>query len=871
MDPQLAIGHYRITAKLGQGGMGEVYRATDTKLGREVAIKILPQTFADDPDRLSRFSREAHVLASLNHSNIGAIYGLEDHALVMELVEGTTLAERMARGPMPIEEALPIARQIADALAYAHERGVVHRDLKPANIRITPEGRVKVLDFGLAKALGGEQPAPADLSSGLDSPTLTIRTTKAGVIMGTAAYMAPEQARGQNVDRRADIWSFGVVLWEMLTGRRLFAGPTISDTIAAVLKETPDLSRIPVKLRPLLRRCLERDPKERLHDIDDAWALLEESREPEAAGRPERHLLLYALSVVLAAAVSAVLWLRAPAPPSISGRFLLEAPGEAPYVGETAVSPDGRYIVLGARKPGEPPSLWLRQLNSVSARLLPGTDGAFGPFWSADSRSIGFFAGGKLKRTEVAGGPPQDLVDAAMPGGGAWNRAGLILYSAEGVLFRVRGAGGPRQQVTELDPARKEEWHSVPQFLPDGKRFLYFIRSADPDTQGVYAGSLENPKERLRILTTGHKAQYVPVRDGRPGYLLWLRKRTVLADSFDAAKLRLGGNPAPVADGVAASSALAEFWTSDAGPLVFRQGAAVNRTLTWFDRQGKRTGTAGEPHVYQELALSPDGSQVAVFRSDSGETGEQDLWLIDVARGSSTRLTPGPTNESYPVWSADGKHIAFGSSLGGLYAKAPNGLAHEELLLETRQFVGAPLDWSADGRFLLYLVRGQKTLGDLWALPLQGDRKPAEYLATEFDESHGKFSPDGKWVAYESNVSGKREIYVSPFPNAKGAGPTPISNGGGRQPRWRRDGRELFYLAPDNRLVGVEVFSGSSFKAGVPRALFLVPSVWVVDDGAAWTWDLTRGGQRFLFSTISAEDKPAPLTVVLNWQAELKK
>jgi len=891
MSPQSSIGHYRIVSKLGEGGMGAVYRANDTRLNRDVAIKVLPGAFAQDGERMQRFEREAQVLASLNHPNIAAIYGIEQGAIVMELVEGEDL-----HGPVPLETALNYARQIAAGLEAAHEKGIVHRDLKPANIKVTPDGMVKLLDFGLAKPTEASA-VPAGASPTM-SPTLSLAMTQAGVILGTAAYMSPEQARGKPVDKRADIWAFGVVLFELLTGKPLFAsGDTVTDTIAAVVTREPDWSALPkgtpAHVRRLLERCLRKDSKLRLRDIGEARIALDEPAVLPSAERQQSRWgwSEWAAAVLLVSTVVfGFLWLREPAPDTLAVQFEIGSPSgtdfTSPYSG-TAISPDGRFIVFAAGMqgnlqrlpsraiPGDVlPSgnapLWLRPLDSSAAHPLEGTEGANFPFWSPDSKSVAFFQAGRLKRIDIAVGAPQVLCDG-IGVGGTWGRDGTILFSSAGGLLLITSSGGVPRQVTKTES--NERGHAWPQFLPDGKRFLYFVASNDPSMAGIYAASLDDPKQRVRILSTGGKAYYVPPREGRTGYLLWQRERTLMAQPFDPGSLRLRGDASPLAEGLAFNPGAASssaFWTSDAGLLAYRAGGSDSSALTWFDRQGRRTGTVGDPAAYGELALSPDGSRVVAFRRDN--LGEN-LWLIDVARGASARLTTDPANHSWPVWSADGKQILFGSNRSGgsqfdLYRK-PAGVSGEEELLLKDESWKVPSDWSRDGRFALFTSR--TTDGeDIWVLPMgEGDRKPRKYLATRFRERNGVFSADGRWVAYESEISGRAEIYVSPFPDPGAAPAVLVSTGGGSFPRWRRDGRELYYLSPDTKIMAVEVIPGPSFKVSAPKVLFDVPDFTFASD-VARSWDVNADGQHFLVNATGRRGV-LPLTVVTNWQAKLKK
>ncbi|MGH9199611.1 MAG: protein kinase domain-containing protein [Vicinamibacterales bacterium] len=890
LAPGTRLGSYEVLALIGVGGMGEVYRATDTSLKRPVAIKVLPETLAADSDRLARFQREAEVLAALNHPNIAQIHGLERSggttALVMELVEGSTLADRIACAPIPVDEALPIAKQIAEALEAAHEQGIIHRDLKPANIKVREDGTVKVLDFGLAKA-----PQPTGASGDLaNSPTITSPVmTQMGVLLGTAAYMAPEQARGRAVDRRADIWAFGCVLYEMVTGARLFEGEDLTETLASVVKQPVDLSAAPARVRRLLGRCLEKDPKKRLRDISVAWELLEEPVVPGHAATPRSRFgwawwtmaglcgAATAASVVLAS-----LWLRTPVRDTLSAQFEIDPPGGTQFINANtgaSLSPDGRYVVFVAGETGKAP-LWLRPLDSVSSRPLPGTDAANFPFWSPDSRSVAFYQGGKLKRIDIVGGTPQELGDATLPpsAGGTWSRDGTILYASQGGLFGVASSGGVAKQVTVPDTARNEVEHGNPQFLPDGRHFLFFLRSNDENIRGIYAASLAQPTAPVMVLATSRKAFYVPSRDGHSGFLVWLREQTLLAQPFDVGTLRLEGDPAAVAEDVALGiNPRAAFWTSDAGLLVYRtQGDdGVPTPLIWFNRQGKVIGTAASPENYGEVALSPDGSRVVAWRND--RIGA-DLWIIEFARGSSTRLTTEPDNESYPVWSPDGEQIVFAaetvsgdSRVFDLFQKPAGTTVQKELLWKDARNK-ASSDWSRDGRFLLYTtVRAGRESSDIWVIPMRdADRTPTKYLATDFNEAGGHFSPDGRWVVYNSDVSGRQEVYVSPFPDAAAAPAQMVSTEGGTQPRWRADGRAVFYLSPDSKLVEVEVAPGARLTLGVPKPLFDAP-VKRPNELYARSWDVSPDGQRFLIDRNPDQPPPVPLTVVTNWQATLKK
>ena len=856
------LGPYEILAPIGAGGMGEVYRALDTKLKRDVALKVLPEAFAQDPERMLRFQREAEVLASLNHPNIAHIYGIEERALIMELVDGQTL-----HGPLPLETALNYARQIADALEAAHEKGIIHRDLKPANVMITPAGVIKVLDFGLAAVAQSSDP-----SNPANSPTLTISPTRAGMILGTAAYMAPEQARGAALDKRADIWAYGVVLYEMLTGQQPFEGPTVSDTLAAVLKTEPDLTQVPAQARRLLKKCLEKDPKKRLRDIGDAKLLLEEAPAaplaPNGASRSRFSMagwIAAALLLLALIALSFIHFRKAPPPEERSVRFQVPLP-EKSTDAIFRLSPDGRYLAISGSQSGATSRLWVRPLDSLETRPLPETDGARLPFWSPDSASIGFFAQGKLKRIALAGGPPQTICDAPRGVGGTWNRDGVIVFMPDiGKPFsRVPAAGGVPEPVTKLAASDPQ---AFPQFLPKGDRFLYLtIALGKPDVIGIYASSLDE-KPPVRILASPLSATYVPPNaSGNTGRLLFLRESTLMAQAFDPERLRLSGEMVPVAESVGTVDFgfLPAFSVSESGVLAYSSGAAgANRELVWLDRTGKQMESAGPPGDYGNFRLSPDEKRIVMDRSVAQSA--QDIWVLDLLRGVTSRLTFDPAIDNLPIWSPDGQRILFPSNRKGsfdLYIKAASGAGQEEPLIKMGTPTGWATDWSRDGRFILYQIPGAKTGQDLWIAPQFGDRKPFPYLQTQFNEQAGAFSPDGRWIAYVSDESGRNEIYVQAFPLS--GEKHEISSGGGSEPYWRKDGTELFYLAADRNLMAVPVKLGTTITPGTPKALFPVPL-----SEQQHSYAVTGDGQRFLVSRLAGE--MPPITVVLNWEAGLKK
>jgi Tol biopolymer transport system component len=886
LDSGTRLGSYEILAGIGTGGMGEVYRAKDTKLGREIALKVLPLSFTSDPERVARFRREAQVLASLNHPHIAQIHGLEEvegtQFLVLELVDGESLDKRIARGRIPVDEALGIAKQIAEGLEAAHEKGIIHRDLKPANVALTRDGQVKVLDFGLAKAVEATAPV-CDLSM---SPTITspAMMTGVGVILGTAAYMAPEQAKGRAADKRSDIWAFGCVLYEMLTGKRAFAGDDVSDTLANVLRTPPDWTALPqgtpVPIRRLLRRCLAKDLNARIGDASTARIEIDEAQSgPDVGGeivydagrRRERIVWASLVAIVILAAGGIFVWLRDSASSRASlPEMRLEIttpPRHDP--GSFAISPDGRRLVFAATADGHS-SLWLRAIDTLAAERLAGTEGAIHPFWSPDSRSLGFFASGKLKRLDLGAGTPQTLADAPAGLGGTWNRAGVILFSSRTgtPLLRMPASGGDAIAATRIAPAQVA--HQWPQFLPDGRRFL-FVAGGSADISGTYLGSLDTP-ETKRLVER-------PATYAEPGWLLMVRDGTLVARRFDPGRAELVDDPASIGSPVGAEIGPGQprgmFSISQTGLLAYSAAAATVTQLTWFDRSGTRLGTLGprDANALLDPALAPDGHRVAVRRTVDGNT---DIWLIDDAR--MTRFTFDPSLEQAPTWSPDGTRIVFSSNRKGrldLYQKRSNGAGSEEPLLETPLAKG-PSAWSPDGRFLLYQTQGLKTGLDIWVLPLDGERKPFVFVQSSSTERYGQFSPDGRWVAYQSDESGQYDIYVRPFTGADGAANPgaqwQVSTTGGISPRWRRDGKELYYIAPDGTLMAATVTStGTAFEAGPPSALFQTRIVYggASPPAVRPEYDVAPDG-RFLINSV-AEETTSPIIVIQNWMARFRQ
>jgi serine/threonine protein kinase len=870
------LGPYEIVAPLGAGGMGEVYRARDPKLGRDVALKILPATFTTDPERLARFRREAQLLASLNHPHIGAIYGLDEangqQILVLELVDGESLDTRLACGAIPVDEALAIARQVAEALESAHEKGVIHRDLKPANIVLTKDGHVKVLDFGLAKPT--EPASEASRRDLMNSPTITspAMMTGIGVILGTAAYMSPEQARGKQVGKGADIWAFGCVMYEMLTGRRAFAGDEISDVLASVLAREPDLAALPTNtspsLRRLIRRCLQKDPNARLHDIADARLDLEEAqREPDAdtrtipqtARRGERYKIgaIAVAALMVGAATALVFRPTSSASPVPEMRLDITTPPTTEPA-SFALSPDGQKIVFVATSDSGS-QLWLRPLDVVSARPLARTEGSTSPFWSPNSESVGFFAGGKLKRIDLDGGSVQTLAEAPGGSGGTWNNDDVILFTPRAYtpIQRISAKGGQPTAATQLETPGQSNFS--PRFLPDGRHFLYYV----PTTAGgsVVVGQLDG-LEHQRLL----ESDAAPVVRAS-GHLLFARQDTLFAQAFDPVRIELMGAPAPIAEHIFVGTANGSgaFSAAVAGPVAYRTAVAggARRQFAWFDRSGKEIGKVGAPDRAFSYypSLSKDGRHVALWRVSEG--GRPDIWLLDIGRGVLNPFTFDGSSAG-PIWSPDGSRIVFARGLDrALVEKEIGGAPGSERVLPNVH--GAPTAWSSDGRFLLYTVFSSPTDPNIWAVRMDGDGKPFPVVQTNFAERDGEFAPDGKWIAYRSNKSGRFEVYIQPFPES--GGDVQVSTNGGAQPRWGRDGKELFYIALDGKLSAVPIqFAADGRHADVGRPVPLFPArVGDVTSPNGQQYDISRDGTRFLINT-ATEEAASPITIILNWK-----
>ncbi len=866
------LGPYRIIGRLGSGGMGEVYRALDTRLHREVAIKVLPVPLSDDPDRVARLQREARLLAALNHPNIATVHGLEIagtlHAIVMEIVEGPTLADRLETGPLAVDTALEIARSIAEALEAAREKGIIHRDLKPANIKLTTTGSVKVLDFGLAKS-----PASVGHDARVMAPEVGDAASRDGVVTGTPGYMSPEQARGERVDARCDVWAFGCVVYEMLTARRAFDRPA-ADTPELAFEHEPDWDRLPSDLplgiRRMLRLCLERDPRRRLHHIGDARLAIENAGDDtdrldlasatSASRRRARMLSVSTIVLALALAATLAAWLlRRPADPPGLRVAEITTPRTSD-LSSFALSPDGRRLAFVADHDGQS-MLWVRELNSAEARALPGTERARRPFWSPDSRSIGFFRDSELKRVDARGGSTQTVTYLLAGISAAWGPDGTILFSstASPVLRRVDAAGGRVEEATA--PIAASTGHRHPQVLPGGRRFLFFVGGPDP-VRGVYLGSLGS-SQVTRLVPSDTQGAYVA-----PGWLVFIRQGTLWAQRFDLARGTINGEPIVVADSVAFESidGTGAFSTSDAGVIAYRAGRPSVTRLSWFDRSGNALGTLGaaEQMGLTNFELSPDGGRVAVERSLQNET---DLWLLDSAR--QTRFTHAADGRlmRLPLWSPDGRRIAFESVRSGAIAlsvKPSSGDGAEEVLFESPE-VKIPCDWSRDGKLLMYYVPNPASGTDLWVLP-QETKIPIEFLKTPANELWGQFSPDGRWIAYQSNETGRYEIYVRPFSSRDG-GAIPISTAGGVYPRWSRNGTELYYIAPDATMMAVPTrATASSVEAGLPERLFPTRRLGGGSNviGHGHQYAITRDG-RFLIN-VDAESGAPPITLLMNWK-----
>jgi serine/threonine protein kinase len=874
LAPGDRLGHYEVLGLIDQGGMGAVYKAQDTRLKRSVAIKVLPDAVSADPDRLIRFQREAEVLASLNHSNIAQVFGLEKTgattALVMELVEGETLADRIGRGLIPLEDALPIARQIADALEAAHEQSIIHRDLKPANVKVRPDGTVKVLDFGLAKALEPNGPS-ADIS---DSPTMTSPAmTQAGVILGTAAYMSPEQAKGKAVDKRTDIWAFGCVLYEMLTGHRAFGGEDLTDTLAAIVRGEPDWAALPPNtpppIRQLMEGCLQKDRKARVADVAVVRFALGAASHPIPASavatpaplvKPRltwRDLLLaIGVLILVSGAGSLGWWWRTPATlpeTRLEIAIPLTSVGSSTYL---AISPDATHIVFIADSNGTP-TLWLRPLNKTVSVPIAGTEGGGLPFWSPNSQSIGFVAQQKLKRLDLAGGGVQTIAEANSNNGAAWSPSDVILYSKPGSneLWRVPASGGTPAVVTRLSGGLTG--FLDPQFLPDGQHFI--CRGTGPaDVQGLYLGSLNNTSVK-RLTDADSGGRFIP-----PGWIAYVRQDTLVAHRLDLTRETLADEILPIAENiyVAITSRRPAVSVSATGVIAYRPAVRFQRQLMWFDRSGKPLGTLGPiDDTISQPALSHDGRRVAIQRTVQGVSN---IWLIDEA-GHFTPFTSDPSGDALPLWSPDDSQIGFRSTRQGKlsqWVKSASGSGDETLLADgptPRAFSGMT-DWKGNNILV-------NMTGDIWFIDVSTKKAFPFIDGTPAAEGYARFSPDGRWVAYQSNETTRAEIYVRPFQGS--SRPVPVSTAGGAQPSWSKDGKELYWIAPDSTLMAAKITeTADSIEPGAPFKLFQT-RIYLggTDNPQRHQYAVAEDG-RFLINTVVGDDAVPPIVVIHNWRGK---
>jgi len=894
LKPGVRLGAYEVLRLIGAGGMGEVYEARDTRLDRIVAVKVLPQHFAADAARRERFEREARAIAALNHPHICNLHDVGEVAspespasrpdairfLVMEHLEGQTLADRLVRGPLPLPELLRCAIEIADALDHAHRRGLVHRDLKPGNVMLTRTG-AKLLDFGLSTV----QPPPSVPALQTVSPQ-GAQLTADGTLLGTFPYMAPEQLEGREADVRSDMFAFGATVYEMVTGRRAFEGHTAASLIGAILHVSPPplsglQELVPPALERLVSRCLAKNPDDRWQSARDVTLELKWIAEHDAlsVAHHQRHgkfrpFAMAALALlVVAAAAFTVAYIRRDSDALSTARFAFSPPdgltlADIAIGGPVTISPDGQRLAFVATGPDGRQLLWVRPLESLTALALPGTDGGTYPFWSPDSRSIGFFAHRKLKRIQVSGGPPQTLCDGILPRGGTWSRSGTIVFSAGAgrQLYRVSSEGGVAMAVPADGLNEERHW---PSFLPDGLHFLYFGR---PQKHGIYVAALDSSDAKL-LLT-----DYVSVAYSPPGYLLGLLGSsrgapagTLLAQAFDPIRFQVTGGPSPVAEEIRYYSGLGlgAFSVSGNGTIVY-ESIEKAATLIWFDRNGHQLASVGGSVPYGQPSLSSDEKTIAVERVDP-VTQDQDLWLVETTREVVSRFTSNPNIDFMPVWAPDGSRVVFASARRAppnLHQKAVSDARSEELLVKS-SFNSQPTDWSRDGRLVVYATLNPKTLWDLWLLPMspETDRKPVPFLETEFNEHLGRFSPDGRWLAYVSDESGTNEVYARSFP--KGGAIRRISMNGGSEPRWRGNGRELFYLAPDGNLMAVSVKSNASLETGAPTVLFKIRIGSTHNAGYDVNYTVTRDGQRFLVSTVSEHSNSGSTKIMLNWPAAL--
>jgi eukaryotic-like serine/threonine-protein kinase len=896
------LGPYEIQSPLGAGGMGEVYRARDTRLDRTVALKVLPAHLSDSTEAKQRFEREARAVSSLNHPNICTLYDVGHQNgvdyLVMEFLDGETLAQRLAKGPLSPEQVLKYGIEICAGLEKAHKSGVVHRDLKPGNIMLTKSG-AKLMDFGLAKSATAGAPLSSSLAMTLSGPSADQPLTARGMVVGTFQYMSTEQIEGREADARSDIFAVGAVLYEMATGKRAFTGKTQASIVAAILASEPQPIWVvrpmsPPALDRVVSTCLAKDPDERFQTVHDLKLQLKWIAEgaskagvpaPVATRRKSRERILWGASAVLLAACVALAVvhlgqnktsrqvIRAYIPPPEKSTFAFMGD----HTGPVMISPDGTRLVFAALGPDGRQMLWLRSLDAESGQALAGTEDAAYPFWSPDSRFIGFFAEGKLKTTEAAGGPTQVLCDAPDGRSGSWNREGTIVFARNfnGPLYKISSGGGTPVQVTELDASQQEISHRWSQFLPDGRHFLFWAKSRQGADSGAYVGSLDSKEKKLLFRNPSN------VVYAAPGYLLFVRENTLMAQAFDTKQLSLVGNVVPIARGVLVNPPYgrAILSVSDNGVIVYGGAplAAEPLRLRWLDRAGKQISTLGDPSAYANPRVSPDGTKLAVVIKDASRAGT-DIWIYDLLHGGKTRLTFDSSLNYSPIWSLDGSQVIYSSTRNNgfpqLYRKAANGEGSDELLLasNTSDF---PDEFSPDGRFILY--EPNPAAAELWLLPTSGDRKPAVFLGGETGgfPGQGTFSRDGKWLAFTEYSGGRRDVYLTSFPGKTGK--WQVSAGGGGCPRWRGDGKELFFLGADNAsIMAVDLdLKNSTPRIGTPKALFPVHLALVSYQnrlGSAWDpFDVSADGKRFLVNSPDQPQAAEPINVIVNWDAGLKK
>ena len=900
------IGHYEIHSSIGTGGMGEVYRARDTRLDREVAIKLLPAEVSSDPDRLKRFEQEARATSALNHPNILTVYDVGTNSgspyIVAELLEGEELRDRLDEGQIPLRKTIDYAQQIVSGLSAAHEKGIVHRDLKPENLFVTNDDRIKILDFGLAKLRGA-----SDYTQGSEDETRKV-ITNPGVVMGTVGYMSPEQVRGEKLDHRSDIFSFGAILHEMITGHRAFRRDTMAETMTAILREEPDeLSASNPNINPALERivnrCLEKKPERRFHSAHDLGFALEslsgQSSSPSSSGsglttqasivaaaetlrskwRDRLPWIVTAISVVSLITLLAFTFVRPRAtetsPPM--SRFVVMAPEKVTTLFSPELSPDGRVLVFAGLKEGST-ALWIRPLGSITAIQIPGTEGVTNPhFWSPDSRSIAFPAAGQLKRLDLSGGNPKIL--CALPSGsqglgGTWNTDGVILFSSAGKIFRISANGGSPELMIGDDKSGSDTLYRYPIFLPDNRHFLYLKTGTQQGLSysEIFVTSIDGG-EKTRLTPADSHARYTAAGGGN---LVFVREGALVAQSFDAPSLKLSGEPYTIADKVTINNMASGFFS------VSRDGTVVldplgqrfdTQVLEWFDRTGRSLGALGESGNYMTSVsnqkLSSDGKRIAVAKLDP-QTKTHDIYVIDIARNTSSRLTFDPREDLYPIWSADGSRIAWNSNRDGgisaIYQKLASGVGEDELLLKSDASI-SPSSWSPDRRFLLYNRIDPKTGPDIWVLPTEGEKKPFVFLQTPFSETAPRFSPDGKFVVYISQDQGRPEVFVQPFPATGNR--WQISTNGGRAPSWRGDGKEIFYVSGDNKLVAVDVTTGNGFEVGIPKPLFDLTPLGAVSFGNV-NFAPSLDGQQFLITHQRETAASLQYVVVQNWASEKK-